>query len=371
MKFHFIFGLIFACLGLVFSAIGVGLIWSQYHRCTTFVPVEALIESKTIEKHVSHGQRGRTSVTYKPVIRYRYKVNGIGYVSDKYGPISYKTSNYESVKVIVNNFKIGQTVTAYRNPKDPNDAFLVKKYFFMPYLFAMFGMPFFTIGVLFVFFGFKRIIPAKFVGAGWYKFFPVRSVSDKFKSAGFITIIWHALGLGVLGHYFMYVSRPYSMISYIVGGIYEFLGLIPAGFCVYYWILSKRTAEPVLLADRDKFTRGDKIKLRIEQQFKTDLLVEELLLTLVCVRYSKVRRANKTEYKIERFYENTISLLKNRQIRQAQPLIANAEIDVPSDKPPTSPKGFKQYPRYEWFLEVLTRIEKSPDSKLAFPVFVQ
>ncbi len=369
-KFYFIFGGLFACIGLLISVGGIVGIHTQYHRYTTFVPVKAIVDSTTI-KTKTYTSNHRTTHSYQPIIRYRYKVNGIGYVSEQYTPIPFRTSNHSFALSIINKFKVGQTVTAYRNPQNPNEAFLVKKYYFMPYLFTLIGMPLFVIGFLFIFSGYKRILPPKFAGAGWYRFFPMRSVSDKLKCAGFIAIIWNLLGAGVLGHYFASAPKPYFLTAYVMGGFYEILGMIPVGFLAYFWILQKRTAAPVLLAEHDKFKRGEKVKVRIEQKFNTELLVEELLLILVCIKHAKVKRASKTEYRTTRTYENPISLLKDRPVRKAQPLTVDTEIEIPSDKSPTSPKGYKKYPRYEWFIEVVTKIAKSPDSKLAFPIAVE
>ncbi len=369
-KFYFIFGSLFACLGILTSVSGIVGIYTQYHRYTTFVPVKAIIDSTTIKTKTYTSNR-RTTHSYQPIIRYRYKVNGIGYMSEQYTPIPYKTSDHSHALSIINQFKVGQTVTAYRNPQNPNEAFLVKKYYFMAYLFTLFGMPFFVIGLLFIFSGYKRKLPPKFVGAGWYRFFPMRSVSDKLKFASFIAIIWNLLGAGVLGHYFMSAPKPYFLTAYVMGSLYEILGLIPIGFVIYFWILKRRTSAPVLLAERETFKRGEKVKIRIEQKFYAELLVEELLLILVCIKHAKVKRASKTEYKITRTYENPISLLRDHPVRKVQPLTVDTEIEIPSNKPPTSPKGYKKYPRYEWLIEVVTKIAKSPDSKLAFPITVE
>ncbi len=370
MKIPIIFGIVFTCMGLGFIVSGVGFIRSQYHRCTSFVPVEAVITSKTIDKRVYTSNKGKKTFSYKPIIKYRYKVKGIGYGCDKYMPFVYKTSDYNRAQSIIDSFKVGQKVKAYYNPDKPDDAYLLKRYFFSPYLFTMLGVPFFSVGILFFVGHINRIRPPKYSGAGLYEFKPIKSIDYKFKIALMLSLVWTAVGIFTIWHYFAYVPKPYDVLAYVGSVGYWGLAAIPWSFCLYYMILRMKANDPILLADKEKFPRGEKVKLQITQRFKAEVLVEELIVSLICIRYSKTRKATKADYTVNEVFRNSVSVLQNQHIRPVQPLFVETEMDIPSNKRPSSPKGFKKFPRYEWRIEVLTKIAKIPDNKSTFPVYV-
>ncbi len=369
-KINFILGSIFCCLGIFLSILGVISIYVQYESYVSLVPVQAVVESTDVKTR-RHKGKHNTSYSYLPVIRYHYKVKGKEYVSDQYTPIPYSVSDYSQAKLIINNFKVGQTITAYINPKNPKEACLVKEYYFTPYFFALLGVLIFVIGSLTIFLGIRRIRPAKYMGNGWYGFSPIRPLSDKLRMAYFVALIWFAAGIGVLGHYFWSAPKPYSLDVYMLSGIYGILGLIAIGFCVYFRILQDRAAEPVLLAERDKFMRGEKVKVRIEQRVNKEMFVEELILTLVCVSYCKIRSGTQIEYKVIRTFEQSYSVLKNYRSNKLQPIGIDVEIDVPNCETPTSPKGYRGYPRYEWLIELCVKVKGAPDYHIQFPVIVE
>jgi len=46
-------------------------------------------------------------------------------------------------------------------------------------------------------------------------------------------------------------------------------------------------------------------------------------------------------------------------------------LAVASDQQPSTPPGYKDYPRFRWQIEVHTRMAQSPDYRAKFPILVQ
>ncbi len=65
----------------LFFVISVCLIWSQTQKIDTYLPTHAKVRAAHIDKRVNRSSEGQTSVTYAPIVEYKYQVDNRWHVS--------------------------------------------------------------------------------------------------------------------------------------------------------------------------------------------------------------------------------------------------------------------------------------------------
>lgn len=140
--------------------IGVGLIGGavyvytdQVQALNTFEPVEAQIVDAHVDKRVVNSGNGNTRESFTPDITYEYVVDGTTYRSSNYeAGIGRSGTGQSHAEATVARYPPGTVVTAYYNPANPREAFLVKQQSLSTPL-AMVG-----VGVLFVLVGVAGLV---------------------------------------------------------------------------------------------------------------------------------------------------------------------------------------------------------------------
>jgi len=123
-----------AVLGAILIAAGFGatvalLPWALGPiRARGWRPVRATVLSSTVRRHESTDSDGRTSVTYKLDILYRYQFGGRTYHSNRYGFVGGSSSGYYGKRDIARRYRPGSRVTAWVDPSDPSRAVLDRSY---------------------------------------------------------------------------------------------------------------------------------------------------------------------------------------------------------------------------------------------------
>ena len=83
--------------------------------------------------------------TYRPVIRYRYEVNGMEYFSERFNFFEVSSSGREGKEAVVAEYPLGRIFTCFYDPSDPSQAVLDRG-FSWSMLFGLFSLPFLLIG---------------------------------------------------------------------------------------------------------------------------------------------------------------------------------------------------------------------------------
>jgi hypothetical protein len=125
---------VFVIFGLVFGSIGGIALTREYHRLATWQPVQARVLEKRVDAHVDSDGN-----TYRPAVTYRYEVNGRTYTSTRTLPINESRSGRWAYRII-ERFAIGGTYTAWYDPTDPANAFLVRSHSLIAPIFAAIGL---------------------------------------------------------------------------------------------------------------------------------------------------------------------------------------------------------------------------------------
>ena len=131
------------CLAAFFSiffAVGIGLFVQEVYRMAVWRPVTATVVSSNVGS-----VRGDKGTSYKPVVVYDYTYEGNPYQGAAVTPIDISSSEAWA-RSIGDRYRPGDVTTAYVNPKNPYDAFLLRRVSMIPLIFV--AMPVF-LGLLF------------------------------------------------------------------------------------------------------------------------------------------------------------------------------------------------------------------------------
>jgi len=120
----------FCCL---FLGIGATMLAKEQRRLSVFQPVTATVVSTSVEEHSdSDGS------TYEPVVMYRYRVRDRDYVASRVTPLKESRSGRWAYRV-TERYQVGREYTAFYDPADPAEAFLLRKRSVLPWGFI--GIP--------------------------------------------------------------------------------------------------------------------------------------------------------------------------------------------------------------------------------------
>jgi len=126
--------LLFVVVGAAFAGLGGVMVAREYHRLSTWQPVQATVLGTHVD--VNSDSDGET---YKPVVDYRYRVGGQTYTSRRTLPTGEGRSGRWAYRVIAR-FNVGGTYTAWYDPADPSDAFIVRSRSIIAPVFTIIGL---------------------------------------------------------------------------------------------------------------------------------------------------------------------------------------------------------------------------------------
>jgi hypothetical protein len=126
--------LAFVAFGAVFGGFGVVRLTAEYRRLASWQPVEATVLHKRVD--VRYDSDGNT---YRPEITYRYFVNDRAFTSTHTLPVNESRSGRWAYRVI-ERFKVGGRYTAWYDPANPSDAFIVRSHSIIAPVFTAIGV---------------------------------------------------------------------------------------------------------------------------------------------------------------------------------------------------------------------------------------
>jgi hypothetical protein len=138
-----LFGLIFAGFSCIFLFAGAMMARRQARRIATYRSVPATV----ISSEVGQDNSGDGGPTYFPKIRFSYTAAGQSLESTDALPGGKLTSSSSWSRKIVDRYPAGLRTEAFVDPDDPKKVFLVPEVSVFPYVFIMFPMIHFTVGL--------------------------------------------------------------------------------------------------------------------------------------------------------------------------------------------------------------------------------
>ncbi|MBI5684785.1 MAG: DUF3592 domain-containing protein [Verrucomicrobia bacterium] len=361
-----IFIAIFTLIPLLFMGVGIGGVWHQHRKITSFLPVRATVISAEVQSHTS--SKGSTSCS--PEVRYSYEVSGRTFSGDKALPLGI-SGDRGWVEEIVKRCRPGKTREAYFNPADPADSFLIKHYSFFPYFFVLFPLIFLAVAAG-VGFGMRsRTIPPPAAQSdGWFEVKPAFSVAARGQLWLTVAGVWLGVCGLVCGHYFVVATSPYEMFAIIGSLVYGVIGCVPLGMAIYFILLGRRVTDARVFVNTPRFLLGGNVTVLVQQPVLADLEVKEMKVSLVCRETYKTQSGGKSSIGTRDCFREDAVVMQNQRARPRETLSATHELQIPPGHLPTTWPGEKGYPRYDWLIEVKADIPHSPDYQGKFPIIV-
>ncbi|MCC5829824.1 MAG: DUF3592 domain-containing protein [Phycisphaeraceae bacterium] len=367
------FGFFFTLIPLTMMAAGVGFAIYQHVMLVRYQPITATIERTWIDI-----QSDSDGTSYAPKVDHRYEVAGQSHVGNRVFPLEVHSSSRSEAQRTINRFTVGQSVTAYYLPSSPSSSFLLKEPTFFPYIFVLFPMLFFAVGVSFMI-GAPRISKTeedpKPAIEGFFELAPSTSLIARLKASGFVTGLWWLAGLFCLLHFTGIGGRMTAFPS-IALGIYGGLGLIGLGVTRHYLKLYGQVHDAMVMINTAKPRIGESITVYVEQLIKRGLIIDAVYVGLRCEEHYRRKSGNETSYGTEVHYESETlfhcpqedNFESGKMVSPGEALRYSGILTLP-DGQPSSFHG-PDYPRFKWFITVHTDIARGPDYKAIFPIEV-
>lgn len=112
-------------IGLLFAGIGGYLYMDQQAAIENSERIEATVVNSHVQ--VDEGT-GTEADSYYPVVEYEYTYDGQTYTSDNVFPgVGSSSTSLSRAREIVDDYQQGDQVTAYVNPDDPQEAYLIEE----------------------------------------------------------------------------------------------------------------------------------------------------------------------------------------------------------------------------------------------------
>jgi len=352
-------------------------ICDQHYKINDYKPVTATVVSSSLEKVAVALGLKPAGYTYKPRIAYSYSVGGTEYRSNGVSVYEERTGT-KWAKEVISQFQEGHAVTAYYNPKNPSEAFLLREYVFKDQfggvLIATFLLACSIGWSLLIYHEFRHPRPPLQGLSDWLEVAPYSRLKPKLIVAGTIAIVWHATAFVTCGYYFSVLPASYIRPT-LSTALYELIGLVPLVLAVYYLLLARRVDEARVLVTTDTFAIGHDFTVKVEQSVRWRKGITEATIALVCKEVNFVRESGFRQYtKKQTPYEASTSLLTNSGLSLPEQLETDWSIQIPPDQAPSTTFGAKilpNSPRYSWYFEVNTKFRRPPHYKAKFPITVR
>lgn len=144
-------GVVFVGFSLLFLAVGGYLVYEQEQALRSYESTEATVIGTGVDRDVDREVNEPDSVTYQPIVEYRYRVDGETYTAENVYPGGTSSrSDRDWAEGVVDDYRQGETVTAYYNPGNPGEAYLVKQRDLAKFAFVLLPLGFIAIGLLVV-----------------------------------------------------------------------------------------------------------------------------------------------------------------------------------------------------------------------------
>jgi len=369
-------------LGAVFFGLGFNGAVKQHYKITHFKPVTATVLSSYV-KHTKSETRRRTEHLYRPSIEYTYVLNGQTYKSNSVAIFKSHTGRDWATSV-VREYPKGKTVTAFYNPAELSDSFLLNKYLFLEaYGPILWSVPCWILALLLwkYYFGvcFRELNLRKVDDSDWYELLACLRNSDKLKMSILVIAVATIIVGPTLGHYFLVAEPPYDSAAIYHTYVCGLLALIPLGYLIHYLIILGCVGEAQIFTRNSQFLLGDEIDFRFQQRLRGRSLAERVILEFVCEKRVVIKRKKKKWHQ-KIMYEEVERLHQEQfQIPEGLRGIANSGLNIerkcliPPEQPPGSdPQGsiHIDIPRYYWYFSVTVPVALWIVYKVKFPIEV-
>ncbi len=266
----------FLCLSFLVLKGSLTSVVNQYTRLNDYLPVQAEIIEKELIKIPGAGRE--LNPDYTPHLKYTFQVKGRIYQGTGIYPIK-DTRGRKWAQSVMKQFHIGKKVTAYYNPENPEESYLLRIFLFSPYFGVLIGVFFLAVAIVPLFFGTEgRItrVEEHYRMSTDFPYFRRRRL------AWFLTAYFTVCGALVIGHYLANTSKPYDYVYPVFSSMYYLFTALCFCFAVYYFILHLKVGHLTFSTAGKDFYLEEPLEINVSFPLKRrcsiDLMEVELLL---------------------------------------------------------------------------------------------
>lgn len=176
-----------------------------------------------------------------------------------------------------------------------------------------------------------------------------------------MTSLWYGVGGVAIGHYYVVAAPPYDKLAVIGSSVYLALGLIPLSMFKRRWRLTRMLADAIVYTDTDRFAPGDSIAVRADQNVHAEGRAKEMQLAIVQQIHSRSSSGGSTTHTTTHRDLDRQTFPLDRDVVPGNSLSASTHFTIPANAPATSPASAIENPRYDYYIEVITRVSDWPD----------
>lgn len=347
--------LVITIAGLLIG-VGVNGAWSQQRMLRSYQPVPASVQESGVASSPLGG--------YAPSVSYSYVAAGKTQHADRVAPLSISGSR-EWAESISNRAR-SETTTAYVNPNDPADAYLLPIGCFRPYGLILAGLLLLGLSILPLRRGGVFEHQPVSVTAGpydWYELTPEGTPTDQTLAYLAISAVWYLLGGMAIAHYYLTIPPDYEIKAMVFSAIFAAAGLWPLYRAAKTWCAASHVTAPKARMTRNTVHLDEPIIVRIEQPFVRDTTVRQVRVALCCTRRNGLGSV--------KYFTASHAAAENRAVRHGETIEGEFTFEVPEKKRhPSTPFSRWQYPRTDWQIEITTRTDKA-SSTTTFPILAE
>jgi hypothetical protein len=326
----------------------------QHRMLTEYVPRVATV----VEAQDSTAGFG----AHRPKITFRYTVRGLRYEAERLAPLPQRGSR-QWAQNIINAYRPTSTVTAYVNPDNATEAFLLPAVSFFPYA-CLLG----AVAVLFA-----GLIPLRAAGLfdptpqprglaprGWYRLSRTTLPAERAVTWVVIAVVWYVAGAVICGHYALLASWPYepwglASVVYFAAGSWAL------------WQLGRATklagcfGEPQVFCTLPVVSLDQPVIARLTLPISRDLDVRELRVSVVC--------QDRVGISSQRLFSSSHSIIENQRLCGGSVVFEDLKFEVPEKKRRSSSPFNRLAPaRIEWFIELNVTLCRGGRFVVRFPL---
>ena len=335
----------------------------QYRIIHTYVPVEATVLSAQVTSF--KGSKG--TVHYVPEVRYQYAVEDKSYQSKNLAPLPV-SGRQDWAKAIASRYQTGQSCRAFRDPRNPSRAILIRRFGFEPYFEMLEMVLVIAVGSFFALrmWATRKREPAP-AEKGWFEIKPELGGRQRLLAAKVCTWAWYGLGTVPAALFFLCVPPPYDQRAVIVFIGFAMFGLIPLVLMNRYVLMCRNLDEARLLVDQPAASLGRQLRFAISQRARQKLEIGNLRVRLLCLG-TKVRGRTRVKRTL---YEATPVELKDHTLHAGESLECSGELILPAEQRPSGRDASGEFDQVNWEIRLDCKIAQAPDYAACFPVAVQ
>ncbi len=352
-KLALIFGGAFILLPGIFFLVGLGLSIHQRRIIETYRPVQARVLLRRVET-VS----GRNNDTYKPLVRYRYRVNGHTYTSQRYNALN-DSASYSWAQTCIHRYHVGQRCAAWYNPENPNLAVLDRTASFIPTGLMLFVLPFFAVAIGVLYGAFARTeqnnVPQP-SGPNWYVLLPEANLRRRERFWLIVALAVDGALLLILWNYFSIASRPYGLLVEIVTAVCVLIALIPLVFIRRMYRLGGLLQDGRVELGGTSLVVGQAVNCRISQTYRRAVTIKKVTLTLQCRRIQKMGNTTNEDFPWQ--HEQVVG--EAAQAAAGEELTWTTALMPPAGWPGSTAPNSGANPDYRYYLKLAVSFAGAP-----------